>query len=78
MIEILLFARLREAVGQESIQLEWESEGTVEQLFGQLERRYPAVGFEHVVVAVNEQYAEPGDTVRPGSIVALIPPVSGG
>ena len=31
-----------------------------------------------VKVAVNQEYAKPGDPVRPGDEVALFPPVTGG
>ena len=31
-----------------------------------------------VKVAVNQEYARPGDPVRPGDEVALFPPVTGG
>ncbi len=33
---------------------------------------------EHLRFAINERYATTGDTVRPGDVIAVIPPVSGG
>lgn len=79
MITVLLFARLREAVGQDRIEMEWNSDtGTVARLLDELHQRYPAVLLTNVMVAVNEQYADRGDFVPDGSTVALIPPVSGG
>lgn len=77
MITVLLFARLREAVGKDSVELAWET-GSVQLLLSQLTERYPEVGFHNVMVAVDEHYADQGDIIPPGSTVALIPPVSGG
>lgn len=79
MITVLLFARLREAVGRAVLELDLAAgEATVERLLAELAGRYPAVGFDNVMVAVNEQYAHAADIIPPGSTVALIPPVSGG
>ncbi len=70
-----LLAALRERAGAEEIELQLPDDARVgdalEQL-GDLVRNVP------VVMAVNQEYADRGDSLRPGDEVALIPPVSGG
>jgi len=53
---------------------------TADQLLAEVCARYPALEpyRRSIRVAVNGEYARPGDPVRPGDEVALIPPVAGG
>ncbi|RDW20167.1 molybdopterin converting factor subunit 1 [Oceanobacillus arenosus] len=77
MIKILLFAHLQEAVGKGEIQLEI-GQTTVEQLKAELQQKYRIAGLEHVMIAINEEYALDNSIINPGDTVAFIPPVSGG
>jgi MoaE-MoaD fusion protein len=74
-VRVRLFAALRERAGAEEIELQLPDDARVgdalEEL-GDLVRDVP------VVMAVNQEYADRGDSLRPGDEVALIPPVSGG
>ncbi|GKV69046.1 molybdopterin synthase sulfur carrier subunit [Sporosarcina sp. NCCP-2716] len=77
MIRVNYFARLRELAGkgQETVDRE---EMTVQELLDWAEDTYPGFGKDDVQVAVNEEYALPGDLIRSGDECAFIPPVSGG
>jgi molybdopterin synthase sulfur carrier subunit len=77
MIKVLLFAHLQEKAGRETLQIE-HSSLTVNDLKKMMETTYDLGSLEHVMVAVNEEYALDQDTIQPGDVVALIPPVSGG
>jgi sulfur-carrier protein len=77
MIKVLLFAHLQEKAGREILQIE-HSSLTVKDLKKMMETTYCLGSLEHVMVAVNEEYALDEDSVHPGDVVALIPPVSGG
>jgi MoaE-MoaD fusion protein len=80
-IEVRLFAMLRERAGTESITVEVPEGATVREALD-------AVGHQHgleqliaampVVMAVNREYAAEGDALSAGDELALIPPVSGG
>jgi molybdopterin synthase catalytic subunit len=80
-VQVRLFAILRERAGRDSISIDVPEGATVREALD-------AVGREHgldelisalpVVMAVNRQYAAEGDALSAGDELALIPPVSGG
>jgi len=79
MINIKYFAKLKEIVGKSEEQLAVESM-TVQELIECTALTYD--GFSSYAgslhVAINEEYAKPGDLIVAGDVVAFIPPVSGG
>lgn len=77
MIEVLFFAELREAVGQEKVTVE-AAGYTIKQLKNQWLKRYELETIDNAMVAINEEYAKEDDILAAGDIVAFIPPVSGG
>lgn len=77
MITIHYFAGLREAAGTAQEQAELEGL-TVDELLAWVGGRYPHARLDAVRVALNEEYALPGDVLQAGDTAALIPPVSGG
>ncbi|MBM7644008.1 molybdopterin synthase sulfur carrier subunit [Scopulibacillus daqui] len=78
MIEILLFASLKEKTGHSKISWD-EAPLTVNELKEKLKRTVPGLEeIDHLMIAVNEVYALEGQVINEGDVVALIPPVSGG
>lgn len=77
MITVLLFASLKEAIGQSRITFA-HAPVKVSELLDSLSEQYREANFKGVMVAVNEKYANPHDWVDSGNIVALMPPISGG
>ena len=83
-MKVLYFAWVRDAVGTGEEALDPPPEvGTVATLLDWLADRSPAHGAalaarERVRVAVNQDFAAPGDPVRAGDEVAIFPPVTGG
>lgn len=81
-IEIKLFARLREAAGQEAFHITIPQEGMLVEDVLNHEKTTSVLGTvlnEHgYLVAINKGMARPGDAIRPGDEVALFPPVTGG
>ncbi|GAA0349192.1 molybdopterin converting factor subunit 1 [Oceanobacillus sp. FSL W7-1293] len=77
MIRILLFADLQEKMGKDSLVYECDSI-TIKALKEQLKTAFGLFEIEHVMTAVNEEYAMEDDIVKSGDTVAFIPPVSGG
>lgn len=78
-VRVLLFARYAELLGVEEVRLGVEGLGTVAQVVERI-RSLPggAVLPAAPLTAVNRRQARPGDPVRAGDEVALLPPLSGG
>ncbi|GMR66917.1 molybdopterin converting factor subunit 1 [Bacillus cereus] len=76
MIEVLLFAHLQEA-SKPSLHIDCENI-TVAELKEVLIKKYNVVISSEIMVAINEEYANEGDIIQTGDVVAMIPPVSGG
>jgi molybdopterin synthase catalytic subunit len=74
-VRVRLFAVLRERAGTDVLELELPQGALVRDALARME---PLTDGLAVVMAVNQEYADPSDTLRSGDEVALIPPVSGG
>ena len=77
---MLLFAALREAVGQKQLDLELPPDATLAELVTRLEREYAIlVRYRgRLLVSLNEERAPFETQLGDGDEVALLPPVSGG
>ena len=77
---MLLFAALREAVGQKQLELELPADATLAQLIARLEREHELlVRYRgRLLVSLNEERAALETQLGDGDEVALLPPVSGG
>ena len=78
-INILAFGILKDIFNGPSISLEINNDATVYNLKYLLEQQYPRLKqLKSYMVAVNNEYALPGDTIHERDEIAIIPPVSGG
>lgn len=78
-VSVLLFGITRELVGQSKLTCPLPANARVSDLLDSLKRDYPRLGeLKSLLVAVNNEYAEPGQPITATDEIALIPPVSGG
>lgn len=78
-ISVLLFGITRELVGQSKLSFPLPTNARVSDLLTNLKRDYPRLGdIKSLLVAVNNEYAEPDQVITAADEIALIPPVSGG
>ncbi len=80
-VELLLFARLRELCGNQGrVSVEVPDGASPEACFESLCARFPGVETMRttLAVAVNEEYSAWDRTLSQGDILSFIPPVSGG
>ena len=79
-ISVLLFAGMRQTVGAPSLTIELTMPATVGDIRKGMLERYPEMEsvLQSCAFAVDEQYATDGTPVDQQSVVACIPPVSGG
>ncbi len=84
MIEVRFFGRVREALGQGALQLEYGEEiATVDALAAALGERHgpawaEALGEDNLICAVNHTVVEGNTALADGDEVAFFPPVTGG
>jgi molybdopterin converting factor subunit 1 len=79
-LRVLLFATLREIVGEGEIAWSAGSGTTVDAFLTSFLGAYPRLAPHRktMLVAVNRAFAEPSVVLEDGDEVALLPPVSGG
>ena len=79
-IEVFLFARLREIVGEPSLVIHCQEIQTVADVWTQVCDEFPQLkAFESsLLFAVNQEFASLQSPVRAGDEIAIFPPVSGG
>jgi MoaE-MoaD fusion protein len=80
-VEVRLFAVLRERAGRESIELTLPQGASVAdalERLAELQSLSDPLARMSVAMAVNRDYAAPETILRPGDELALIPPLSGG
>ena len=79
-LSVRFFALYRERAGCRQAAVRVSDDATVEDLLVAVREMFPRLAPPEVkiVVAVNEEYAEPDLALRPGDEICLIPPVSGG
>lgn len=80
MITVLLFASVADAVGKRRLEYETQPDDTVRSVRDRVVADFPALSrfVPNLVYALDEEYANEDDAVRPGGTLAFIPPVSGG
>jgi MoaE-MoaD fusion protein len=79
-VRVLFFGVLKDVVGRSSEALTLPEQATARDVIEHYEQRFSSLkGMLHsIAVSVNQQYVQPGDRLRAGDEVALLPPVSGG
>jgi molybdopterin synthase catalytic subunit len=79
-VNVLYFAILRERAGVRQESLELPERATIAELKTELAGRRPALAphLDHVVIAVNHDFAQPEHRLAEGDEVGIFPPVSGG
>jgi molybdopterin converting factor subunit 1 len=80
MVVVRLFARARDLVGKNAIQIELPSGATVGDLRRQLNREHPTLKplLEKSALAFNNEFADNSLKIPLDAEIALLPPVSGG
>ena len=79
-VVVRLFARARDLVGKDAIQVELLSGATVWDLREQLATEHPKLKplLEKSALAVNDEFADNSLPIPLNAEVAMVPPVSGG
>lgn len=79
-VRVLFFGAARDAVGDEQIDLACDVRCTTAEAFQKVLSEYPTLNRfgKSLLLAVNQQYADPKRELQEGDELAIFPPVSGG
>ncbi len=79
-VRVRLFARYREALGRERLEVDLPEGGTVEAAWSAIADRHPELApyRPFTLFAVGQDYVSPDHRLRPDDELFLFPPVSGG
>jgi molybdopterin synthase catalytic subunit len=79
-IRVLFFAHIKELTGTRQLDLEIPGGWTVKDLKQDLVHRYPDLNkaMDHLITAVNQNFAPDENLIPAGAEIAFFPPVSGG
>jgi len=79
-VKVLYFSSLKDRLKISNEIIDINEKTTVRSFLQILKERYPQFekNFDNVMIAVNEEYANPDQILNDGDTVAVIPPVSGG
>jgi molybdopterin synthase sulfur carrier subunit len=77
-IMVLFFAKSREVVGKDQLELEIPEGEGASSLVDKLQSQYPELEGMGFRIAVNSDYVEKDFKLHEGDQVAVIPPISGG
>ena len=79
-VRVRLFARYREALGRERLEVDLPEGGTVESAWSAVADRHPELApyRPFTLFAVGQDYVSPEHRLRPDDELCLFPPVSGG
>lgn len=79
-VHVLLFATVKDKVGQSRLSLELPEVATVADAKAALCRNFPAAerNIKSAIAAINEEFSQPDAALSDGDTIALFPPVSGG
>jgi molybdopterin synthase catalytic subunit len=79
-VRVFFFGAARDAVGKDDVHLSINSGSNAAQAFDQLVSAHPELHRfgKSLLLAVNQEYADPTREVRDGDELAVFPPVSGG
>lgn len=75
-ITVLLFGQLAETIGSKELQMDGYADSV--SLMTALHQKYPLLAQSKYVVAVNQQMIAGNTNLTDNSVVALLPPFSGG
>jgi MoaE-MoaD fusion protein len=79
-VRVLFFGAARDAVGHDQLDISCPVHSTAGELFRKVLSEYPALNRfgNSLLLAVNQQYADPKRELRESDELAIFPPVSGG
>ena len=79
-INVIVFAAVKEVLGQDRLEIDLHAPATVADLRQALLQKHPDITdlMDHCVISVDQEYSHDSTVLKEGCEVGVIPPVSGG
>jgi molybdopterin converting factor small subunit len=77
-VQVLFFGATADATGEREIEIDLENETKAGEAFALLVEKFPQLKNHSLLFAVNQEYANGGETIRNGDELAVFTAVSGG
>lgn len=77
-VQVLFFGATADATGEREIEIDLEDEARAETAFARIIEKFPQLQKHSLLFAVNQEYANGGETIRNGDELAVFTAVSGG
>ncbi len=78
LIKVLFFGATADIVRERQIEIEVKAGTSPGSLIGQLSKDHPVLANHKLLIAINEEYADPDTVLNDGDEIALFTAVSGG
>ncbi|MDI1240355.1 MAG: MoaD/ThiS family protein [bacterium] len=77
-VTVLFFGATADTVGSRELEIRADEAATAKSIIDQLSKDHPALAKHKLLIAINEEYADPDTLLKDGEEVALFTAVSGG
>ena len=77
-VKVLFFGATADAVSSRELEMSVDEKATAKSIIDQLSQQHPTLAKHQLLIAVNEEYADPDTVLNDGDELALFTAVSGG
>ena len=77
-VQVLFFGATAQATGEREIEIDLAERAKASDAFAQILERFPQLKQHSLLFAVNQEYADGGETIQNGDELAIFTAVSGG
>lgn len=77
-VNVLFFGATADAVGTREVEFNFAADTKSETAFAEIKQRYPRLNEHKLLFAVNQEYANGGESIKNGDELAVFTAVSGG
>ena len=77
-LKVLFFGATADTVGSRELEMSIDEKATAKSIIGQLSQQHPTLAKHKLLIALNEEYADPDTILNDGDELALFTAVSGG
>ena len=77
-VQVLFFGATADAVGEREVEFDLPEDAKADQVFVEIVKTYPQLNRHKLLFALNQEYVEGDETIKPNDELAVFTAVSGG